>query len=110
MPGNDGRSVGEHRGPVPHHRVKVVRQWMPPRNRMIERKQRAAERPKERKPQSIGRPPRKGAIVDEPLRLHPPVWNMGRTVTGATEVRGESLCPGEKVMLVYGASSTSAAT
>ena len=46
-----------------------------------------------------------GPVIDETLRLHPPVWNMGRTVTGATEVRGESLCPGEKVMLVYGAAN-----
>jgi cytochrome P450 len=43
-----------------------------------------------------------GKIIDETLRLHPPVWNMGRTVREATTVRGASLCPGEKVMLVYG--------
>jgi cytochrome P450 len=41
-------------------------------------------------------------VIDETLRLHPPVWNMGRTVREATTVRGASLCPGEKVMLVYG--------
>lgn len=41
-------------------------------------------------------------VIDETLRLHPPVWNMGRTVREATDVRGASLCPGEKVMLVYG--------
>jgi Cytochrome P450 len=41
-------------------------------------------------------------VIDEALRLHPPVWNMGRTVREATTVRGASLCPGEKVMLVYG--------
>jgi cytochrome P450 len=41
-------------------------------------------------------------VIDETLRLHPPVWNMGRTIRDATEVRGTSMCPGEKVMLVYG--------
>lgn len=41
-------------------------------------------------------------VIDETLRLHPPVWNMGRTVREATDLRGSSLCPGEKVMLVYG--------
>jgi cytochrome P450 len=41
-------------------------------------------------------------VIDETLRLHPPVWNMGRTVREETAVRGSSLCPGEKVMLVYG--------
>jgi cytochrome P450 len=41
-------------------------------------------------------------VIDETLRLHPPVWNMGRTIREETEVRGASLCPGEKVMLVYG--------
>jgi cytochrome P450 len=46
-----------------------------------------------------------GQVIDETLRLHPPVWNMGRTVATETEVRGETLCPGEKVMLVYGAAN-----
>jgi cytochrome P450 len=44
-------------------------------------------------------------VIDETLRLHPPVWNMGRTVRAETTVRGSSLCPGEKVMLVYGAAN-----
>jgi cytochrome P450 len=43
-----------------------------------------------------------GKVIDETLRLHPPVWNMARTVRGETAVRGAALCPGEKVMLVYG--------
>lgn len=46
-----------------------------------------------------------GQVIDETLRLHPPVWNMGRTVATETEVRGATLCPGEKVMLVYGAAN-----
>ncbi|WP_433359806.1 cytochrome P450 [Streptosporangium sp. CA-115845] len=46
-----------------------------------------------------------GAVIDETLRLHPPVWNMARTVAKPTEVRDASLCPGEKVMLVYGAAN-----
>ena len=46
-----------------------------------------------------------GKMIDENLRLHPPVWNMGRTVTTGTEVRGTELCPGEKVMLVFGAAN-----
>jgi len=41
-------------------------------------------------------------VIDETLRLHPPVWNMARTVREETTVRGSVLCPGEKVMLVYG--------
>ena len=45
------------------------------------------------------------AVIDEALRLHPPVWNMARTVVQETEVRGERLCPGEKVMLTYGAAN-----
>lgn len=44
-------------------------------------------------------------VIDEALRLHPPVWNMARTVVAETEVRGERLCPGEKVMLAYGAAN-----
>jgi len=44
-------------------------------------------------------------IIDETLRLHPPVWNMGRTVREETTMRGSVLCPGEKVMLVYGAAN-----
>jgi cytochrome P450 len=47
-------------------------------------------------------------VIDETLRLHPPVWNMGRTVREATELRGASLCPGEKVMLVYGGANRDA--
>jgi cytochrome P450 len=43
-----------------------------------------------------------GKVIDETLRLHPPVWNMARTVRDETAVRGATLCPGEKVMLVYG--------
>lgn len=46
-----------------------------------------------------------GPFIDEVLRLNPPVWNMARTVAQETEVRGQSLCPGEKVMLVYGAAN-----
>jgi len=45
------------------------------------------------------------SVIDETLRLHPPVWNMGRTIADETEVRGQALCPGEKVMLVYGAAN-----
>jgi cytochrome P450 len=41
-------------------------------------------------------------VIDETLRLHPPVWNMARTVREETTLRGSVLCPGEKVMLVYG--------
>jgi cytochrome P450 len=41
-------------------------------------------------------------IIDETLRLHPPVWNMARTIRERTEMRGTTMCPGEKVMLVYG--------
>jgi len=44
-------------------------------------------------------------VIDETLRLHPPVWNMGRTVREETTMRGSRLCPGEKVMLVYGAAN-----
>jgi cytochrome P450 len=44
-------------------------------------------------------------VIDEMLRLHPPVWNMGRTVREETTMRGSQLCPGEKVMLVYGAAN-----
>jgi cytochrome P450 len=35
-------------------------------------------------------------VIDETLRLHPPVWNMGRTVREETTMRGSHLCPGEK--------------
>lgn len=45
------------------------------------------------------------AVIDEALRLHPPVWNMARTVADHIEIRGAELCPGEKVMLVYGAAN-----
>lgn len=41
-------------------------------------------------------------IIDETLRLHPPVWNMARTVRTETTMRGAAMCPGEPVMLVYG--------
>jgi cytochrome P450 len=44
-------------------------------------------------------------IIDETLRLHPPVWNLGRTVRTGTEMRGSTMCPGERVMLVYGAAN-----
>ena len=44
-------------------------------------------------------------VIDETLRLHPPVWNMARTVAQDTEVRGVAMCPGEKVMLAYGAAN-----
>lgn len=43
------------------------------------------------------------SVIDESLRLHPPVWNMGRTVAAPAEVREVPMCPGEKVMLAYGA-------
>jgi cytochrome P450 len=44
-------------------------------------------------------------VIDECLRLHPPVWNMGRTIATEVEVRGTQMCPGEKVMLAYGAAN-----
>jgi cytochrome P450 len=44
-------------------------------------------------------------VIAETLRLHPPVWNMARTVVQDTEVRGVEMCPGEKVMLAYGAAN-----
>jgi cytochrome P450 len=44
-------------------------------------------------------------VISETLRLHPPVWNMARTVAQDTEVRGVTMCPGEKVMLAYGAAN-----
>jgi cytochrome P450 len=44
-------------------------------------------------------------VIDETLRLHPPVWNMGRTVREETTMRGSQLGPDEKVMLVYGAAN-----
>jgi cytochrome P450 len=44
-------------------------------------------------------------VIDETLRLHPPVWNMARTVRDETTMRGSQRCPGEKVMLVYGAAN-----
>ncbi|MFF0110123.1 cytochrome P450 [Streptomyces hirsutus] len=46
---------------------------------------------------------RLGKVVDESLRINPPVWNMGRTARKDTEVRGVGICPGEKVMLTFGA-------
>ncbi|MGW5974767.1 cytochrome P450 [Streptomyces sp. NPDC055186] len=42
-------------------------------------------------------------MIDECLRLHPPVWNMARTVRRGTTLRDAELCPGEKVMLAFGA-------
>jgi cytochrome P450 len=45
------------------------------------------------------------ATIDESLRLHPPVWNMARTVAEDTEVRGTSMCSGERVMLMFGAAN-----
>lgn len=42
-------------------------------------------------------------IIDESLRINPPVWNMGRTVREDVSVRGVEMIPGEKVMLMYGA-------
>ena len=45
------------------------------------------------------------AFIAESLRLHPPVWNMARTVAQVTEVGGASMCPGEKVMLAFGAAN-----
>lgn len=44
-------------------------------------------------------------VIDEALRLHGPVWNMARTVAEEIEVRGSRMCPGEKVMLAYGAAN-----
>ncbi|MEU6526163.1 cytochrome P450 [Streptomyces sp. NPDC046924] len=46
---------------------------------------------------------RLGKVIDESLRIHPPVWNMGRTARKDAEVRGVGICPGEKVMLTFGA-------
>jgi cytochrome P450 len=44
-------------------------------------------------------------VIDEGLRLHPPVWSMARTVRRETTRRGAELCPGEKVMLAFGAAN-----
>jgi cytochrome P450 len=44
-------------------------------------------------------------VIDESLRVDPPVWNMARTVKADAEVRGARMCPGEKVMLAYGAAN-----
>lgn len=44
-------------------------------------------------------------VINETLRLHPPVWNMARTVASDVEVRGSRMCPGEKVMLVFGSAN-----
>ncbi|WP_406358769.1 cytochrome P450 [Streptomyces sp. NBC_01635] len=46
---------------------------------------------------------RLGKVIDESLRINPPVWNMGRTARKDAEVRGVGICPGEKVMLTFGA-------
>ncbi|WP_141005691.1 cytochrome P450 [Nocardioides humi] len=46
---------------------------------------------------------RVGAVIDESLRINPPVWNMGRTARRPAEVRGVAISPGEKVMLTFGA-------
>ncbi|XVQ14959.1 cytochrome P450 [Spirillospora sp. CA-255316] len=46
-----------------------------------------------------------GPAIDESLRLHSPVWQLARTVVQDTEVRDVPLCPGERVMLVYGAAN-----
>ncbi len=45
------------------------------------------------------------SVIDEALRLHPPVWNMARTIAEETSMRETHMCPGEKVMLVYGAAN-----
>ncbi|GAA4752929.1 cytochrome P450 [Nocardioides endophyticus] len=42
-------------------------------------------------------------VIDESLRINPPVWNMGRTARKEVEVRGVSITPGDKVMLTFGA-------
>lgn len=42
-------------------------------------------------------------VIDESLRINPPVWNMGRTVHQDVELRGANLQVGEKVMLTFGA-------
>ncbi|MER6112460.1 cytochrome P450 [Streptomyces hirsutus] len=44
-------------------------------------------------------------MIEECLRLHPPVWNMARTVRRETTLRDAELCPGEKVMLAFGAAN-----
>lgn len=43
------------------------------------------------------------SVIDESLRINPPVWNMGRTARRDANVRGATICPGEKVMLTFGA-------
>jgi cytochrome P450 len=45
------------------------------------------------------------ATIEENLRLHPPVWNQARTIAAPTTVRDLEMCPGEKVMLLYGAAN-----
>ncbi|CAM5728817.1 cytochrome P450 [Streptomyces hirsutus] len=45
-------------------------------------------------------------MIEECLRLHPPVWNMARTVRRETILRDAELCPGEKVMLAFGRRTT----
>jgi cytochrome P450 len=42
-------------------------------------------------------------VIDESLRINPPVWNMARTCRKDAEVRGVEIVPGEKVMLTFGA-------
>jgi cytochrome P450 len=45
------------------------------------------------------------STIEENLRLHPPVWNQARTIAAPTTVRDVDMCPGEKVMLLYGAAN-----
>lgn len=42
-------------------------------------------------------------VIDESLRINPPVWNMGRTARLDSEIRGVRIEPGEKIMLAFGA-------
>ncbi len=41
-------------------------------------------------------------FINETLRLHPPAWHFARTVTQAAEFGDRTLCPGERVTMVYG--------
>jgi cytochrome P450 len=45
------------------------------------------------------------SAIEENLRLHPPVWNQARTVASEVTVGGATMCPGERVMLLYGAAN-----
>lgn len=46
-----------------------------------------------------------GAVINESLRISPPVWNMARTARAEAEIGDVRICPGEKVMLTFGAAN-----